>query len=125
MVQVQESPSVLLAGMAGSSMPVAVSHGEGHAEFASQEALEACHDSGLVALRYVDNQLQTTETYPMNPNGSPLGITALSSADGRSTIMMPHPERVYRSVTNSWSPDEWGEDGAWTRLFRNARVFVD
>ncbi|GAA6153003.1 phosphoribosylformylglycinamidine synthase [Pseudoteredinibacter isoporae] len=124
MVQVQESPSVLLAGMAGSSMPVAVSHGEGRAEFASDESLQACHDSGLVALRYVDNQLQVSETYPMNPNGSPLGITALSSADGRSTIMMPHPERVYRAVTNSWHPDDWEEDGAWTRLFRNARVFV-
>jgi len=125
MVQVQESPSVLLAGMAGSSMPVAVSHGEGRAEFASEAALQACHDSGLVALRYVDNHLQVSETYPMNPNGSPLGITALSSEDGRCTIMMPHPERVYRAVTNSWAPDAWEEDGAWTRLFRNARVFVD
>ncbi|MCV6626393.1 MAG: phosphoribosylformylglycinamidine synthase subunit PurQ, partial [Cellvibrionaceae bacterium] len=124
MVTVADTPSVLLQGMAGSSMPVAVSHGEGRAEFASEAELDACHQSGLVALRYVDNHLKVSETYPMNPNGSPLGITSLTSRDGRATIMMPHPERVYRSVTNSWHPDEWGEDGPWTRLFRNARVFV-
>jgi phosphoribosylformylglycinamidine synthase len=124
LVQVPESPSVLLQGMAGSHMPIAVSHGEGRAEFASAEALEACNESGMVALRYIDNHLSVTEQYPANPNGSPLGITGLTSRDGRATILMPHPERVFRTVTNSWHPDEWGEDGAWLRLFRNARIFV-
>ncbi len=124
LVQVQESPSVLFSGMAGSHMPVAVAHGEGHAEFADAAAVQAFDDSGQVALRYVDNQLLPTETYPANPNGSPAGITSVTSTDGRATIMMPHPERVFRAVTNSWHPDEWGEDGAWLRLFRNARVFV-
>ncbi|MDQ2075370.1 phosphoribosylformylglycinamidine synthase [Marinimicrobium sp. ABcell2] len=125
LVQVPESPSVLLRGMAGSHLPVAVAHGEGRAEFASAEALKACDESGTVALRYIDNHLSVTENYPANPNGSPLGITGLTSRDGRATILMPHPERVFRTVTNSWHPDEWGEDGAWLRLFRNARVFVD
>ena len=124
LVQVQESPSVLFAGMAGSHMPVAVAHGEGHAEFADAEALKRCDESGTVALRFIDNSLRVTETYPANPNGSPLGITSVSSTDGRVTIMMPHPERVFRAVTNSWKPDGWTDDGAWLRLFRNARVFV-
>ncbi len=125
LVQVQESPSVLFAGMAGSHMPVVVSHGEGRAEFADESATQACHESGTVAVRYVDNHLQVTETYPANPNGSPLGITAVTSRDGRATIMMPHPERVFRTVTNSWHPDHWQEDGAWLRLFRNARTYIN
>jgi phosphoribosylformylglycinamidine synthase len=77
-----------------------------------------------VALRYIDNNLQVTETYPANPNGSPAGITGVTSLDGRVTIMMPHPERVARAVTNSWHPDDWKDDSAWMRIFRNARVFV-
>ncbi len=124
LVQIAESPSVLLTGMAGSHLPVAVAHGEGRAEFADVGALEACDGSGQVALRYLDNHLAVTETYPANPNGSPRGITGVTSADGRATIMMPHPERVFRSVTNSWRPDDWGEEGPWLRMFRNARVFV-
>lgn len=76
-------------------------------------------------MRYLDNNLNVTEQYPANPNGSPRGITSVTSRDGRATIMMPHPERVFRTVTNSWHPDDWQEDGAWLRLFRNARVFVD
>jgi phosphoribosylformylglycinamidine synthase len=124
LVQVQESSSVLFAGMAGSHMPVAVAHGEGYAEFANQDALNRCNTSGAVALRFVNNHIQPTETYPANPNGSPLGITSVCSKDGRTTIMMPHPERVFRAVTNSWKPDDWKDDGAWLRLFRNARVFV-
>ncbi|MAI64275.1 MAG: hypothetical protein CL600_05275, partial [Alteromonas sp.] len=76
------------------------------------------------ALRYVDNYGNQTMQYPANPNGSPQGITGLASADGRSTIMMPHPERVFRAVANSWCPDDWQEDGAWMRIFRNARKFV-
>ncbi|HWV16719.1 MAG TPA: phosphoribosylformylglycinamidine synthase [Cellvibrio sp.] len=124
LVQVQESSSVLFKGMAGSHMPVAVAHGEGYAEFASAEALKACNESGTVAMRFIDNHLKPTETYPANPNGSPLGITSVSSRDGRVTLMMPHPERVFRAVSNSWHPDDWKDDGAWLRLFRNARVFV-
>ncbi|MDB2331689.1 phosphoribosylformylglycinamidine synthase subunit PurQ, partial [Alteromonas sp.] len=122
MVEVMESSSVLLDGMAGSRMPIAVSHGEGQAEFASDSALSSV--APQVALRYVDNYGQPTMQYPANPNGSPQGITGLTSSDGRSTIMMPHPERVFRAVANSWRPDDWQEDGAWMRIFRNARRFV-
>lgn len=125
LVGIDDSPSVLFAGMAGSIMPVAVAHGEGRAEFASDDLFKSCDDSGLVGARFMDNFLQVTECYPANPNGSPEGITGVTSADGRVTIMMPHPERVVRSVTNSWSPDDWQEDSGWMRMFRNARVFVD
>jgi phosphoribosylformylglycinamidine synthase len=123
MVEVQQAPSVLLDGMAGSRMPIAVAHGEGRAEFASAESLAAVQ--AQVTLRYVENDGAVAQHYPANPNGSPEGITGLCSSDGRVTIMMPHPERVIRSVQNSWHPDEWGEDGAWMRLFRNARRWVD
>lgn len=125
MVQIQESASIFLQGMAGSRMPIAIAHGEGHAEFESEEALLEADLSGTVALRYVDNHGKVTEAYPANPNGSPRGITGLTSRDGRVTIMMPHPERVFRAVQNSWRPDEWQEDGGWMRMFRNARVWVD
>jgi phosphoribosylformylglycinamidine synthase len=124
MVEVMQSDSVLLRGMAGSRMPVAVSHGEGRAEFADAGALTQSLQSGKVALRYVDNYGRVTEQYPANPNGSPQGVTGLTTTDGRVTIMMPHPERVFRTVANSWHPDEWQEDSPWMRLFRNARVFV-
>jgi phosphoribosylformylglycinamidine synthase len=125
LVQVQESPSILLRGMAGSHMPIAVAHGEGRAEFSDEVAQAGAEKAGLVALRFVDNRLATAGKYPANPNGSPAGITGLSSSDGRATIMMPHPERVFRTVQCSWAPGSWGEDGAWMRLFRNARVWVD
>ncbi|SDA82542.1 phosphoribosylformylglycinamidine synthase [Pseudomonas sp. NFPP33] len=125
MVQVQESASIFLQGMAGSRMPIAIAHGEGHAEFESEEALLEADLSGAVALRFVDNHGKVTEAYPANPNGSPRGITGLTSRDGRVTIMMPHPERVFRAVQNSWRPDEWQEDAGWMRMFRNARVWVD
>jgi phosphoribosylformylglycinamidine synthase len=111
--------------MAGSRLPVAVAHGEGRAEFAKAEQLQAMAASGNVALRYVNNAGELTEQYPANPNGSPQGITGVSSNDGRVTIMMPHPERVFRSVTNSWAPADQGEDSGWMRMFRNARVWVD
>ncbi|AWL12685.1 Phosphoribosylformylglycinamidine synthase [Saliniradius amylolyticus] len=124
LVEVPESPSVLLKGMAGSQMPVAVSHGEGRAEFKAATPQQVLEEQ-LVSLRYVDNYGQVTEQYPANPNGSPQGITGLTSKDGRSTIMMPHPERVFRTVANSWHPDDWQEDSPWMRLFRNARVFVE
>ncbi|MBA1193257.1 phosphoribosylformylglycinamidine synthase [Pseudomonas entomophila] len=125
MVEVQKSNSIFLEGMAGSRMPIAIAHGEGHAEFASEQALIDADASGCVALRYVDNHGRVTEAYPANPNGSPRGITGLTNRDGRVTIMMPHPERVFRAVQNSWCPDDWQEDGALMRMFRNARVWVD
>ncbi len=124
LVKIQESPSVLFKGMAGSHMPVAVAHGEGRAEFASEEAFATFNKSGVVSMRFIDNHRAVTEQYPANPNGSPAGITSVTSLDGRATIMMPHPERVFRAVTNSWHPAEWEEDSAWMRLFRNARAFV-
>ncbi len=124
MVEVQHSPSILLSGMQGSRMPVIVAHGEGRAEMADAVATQALHDSGLVALRYIDNTGQVTETFPANPNGSPQGITAVTNHDGRHTIMMPHPERVFRAVQHSWKPDGWQEDGPWLRLFRNARAWL-
>jgi phosphoribosylformylglycinamidine synthase len=122
LVEVLDSPSVLLAGMAGSRMPVAVSHGEGKPEFASAAQQRAC--GPLAAIRYVDNRGQLAVSYPANPNGAVDGIAALTTADGRVTITMPHPERVYRSVQNSWHPATAGEDSGWMRLFRNARVWV-
>ncbi|WP_282875226.1 phosphoribosylformylglycinamidine synthase [Pseudomonas peli] len=125
MVQVQESASIFLRGMAGSRMPIAIAHGEGHAEFENEEALLEADLSGCVAMRFIDNHGKVTETYPANPNGSPRGITGLTSRDGRVTIMMPHPERVFRAVQNSWKPDDWQEDAGWMRMFRNARVWVD
>ncbi|MBI4938487.1 MAG: phosphoribosylformylglycinamidine synthase, partial [Nitrosomonadales bacterium] len=138
MVEVQRSPSILFDGMAGSRMPVVVSHGEGYADFGITPA--SGHESSpklrsgdarklkaaqpLVTLRYVDNTGKPTETYPLNPNGSPQGITGLTTPDGRFSIMMPHPERVFRAVQNSWYPREWRENGAWLRMFQNARKWV-
>jgi len=124
LVRVEDSPSVLLAGMAGSHLPIAVAHGEGRAEFSSDESLVDCEATGAVALRYIENDLSTATRYPANPNGSPAGITGLCSLDGRATIMMPHPERVFRTVQHSWAPAEWPEDGGWMRLFRNARHWL-
>ncbi len=124
LVEINESPSIFFKDMAGSRMPIAVSHGEGHAEFSSAEAVNTVNESGTVAMRFVDNYGQVTETYPANPNGSVDGITALTTTDGRVTIMMPHPERVFRTVANSWHPDEWQEDSPWVRMFRNARKFI-
>jgi phosphoribosylformylglycinamidine synthase len=124
LVRVEESPSILLAGMAGSHMPIAVAHGEGRAEFSDEAALHAALDTGTVALRFIDNELAVARQYPANPNGSPAGISGLCSLDGRVTIMMPHPERVFRTVQHSWAPGDWGEDGAWMRLFRNARRWL-
>ena len=123
-LKVEDTPSILLKGMAGSVLPIAVAHGEGRAEFASRQDAETCVASGLVSLRYVDGNHQYTERYPLNPNGSPFGITGLTSKDGRALIMMPHPERVFRTVQYSWHPADWGEDGPWMKLFRNAREFV-
>ncbi|TCK17420.1 phosphoribosylformylglycinamidine synthase [Thiogranum longum] len=124
LVEILDTPSVLLKDMAGSHLPIAVAHGEGRAAFTSREQAQAVLDSGHVALRYVDHYGEATEAYPHNPNGSAFGITGLTTDDGRFTIMMPHPERVFRGVQHSWCPDEWGEDGPWLRMFRNARYQV-
>jgi phosphoribosylformylglycinamidine synthase len=120
MVEVPESPSLFLAGMAGSRMPVVVSHGEGRADFS--ETGDAA--KVLAAMRYLDNAGNATEIYPYNPNGSPGGLTGVTTADGRFTIMMPHPERVFRTVQMSWHPENLGEDSPWMRMFRNARSWV-
>jgi phosphoribosylformylglycinamidine synthase len=119
MLEVQRSPALFFDGMAGSRMPIAVAHGEGFAEFTDPAAREAAQP--LVSLRFVDNRGAPTESYPCNPNGSPGGITGLTTPDGRFTVLMPHPERVFRAVQNSWHPADWGEDGPWLRMFRNAR----
>jgi phosphoribosylformylglycinamidine synthase len=123
-VKIEPSPSILFAGMTGSVLPIAVAHGEGFTEFADTAALAHCATSGLVAARYVDNHHQPTELYPLNPNGSPQGLTALTTTTGRVTIMMPHPERVHRSACMSWAPKTWGEDSPWMKLFRNARAWL-
>jgi phosphoribosylformylglycinamidine synthase len=125
LVEVVASPSLFLRDMAGSRLPIAVAHGEGRAEFRKDSDLPAAHEQQLVALRYVDHYGNVTQTYPFNPNGSPGGVTGMTTRDGRFTIMMPHPERVFLTVQNSWHPDEWGEDGPWLRMFRNARVWVE
>ncbi len=120
MVEVAASPSLFFSGMAGSRMPIATAHGEGRAVFDSEEA----RSRALVALRYVDNRGRPAELYPANPGGSPGGATGFTTADGRFTILMPHPERVFRTVQHSWHPADWGEDGPWMRMFRNARKAV-
>jgi phosphoribosylformylglycinamidine synthase len=119
LVEVQESPSILLQGMAGSRLPVAVAHGEGRAVYGAKSVTDAS-----IALRFVDNRGRHTEHYPENPNGSPAGITGVTSRDGRATILMPHPERVVRGVQLSWAPPAWGEHSPWLRLFENARRWV-
>jgi len=121
LVEVQKSKSLFLNDLAGSRMPIAVSHGEGRVEVKDAAHLAAIEASGAVALRFVNNYGEQTEQYPANPNGSPNGISGLTSDDGRVTIMMPHPERVFRTVANSWHPDQWGEDSPWMRMFRNVR----
>ena len=122
MVEVQPSPSIFFNDMAGSHMPIVVSHGEGYADFGDSKRLKAAQS--LVTLRYVDHRGNATETYPLNPNGSPQGITGLTTPDGRFSIMMPHPERVFRAVQNSWHPSDWQENGAWLKMFQNARKWV-
>jgi len=123
MVRIDPSPSILLAPMAGSRLPIVTSHGEGLAEFASTRDLQMASQK-LVSLTYIDNHGETANRYPANPNGSPLGIAGLSNEDGRVTIMMPHPERCFRTVQHSWHPADWGEDSPWQQLFFNARDWL-
>ena len=122
LVQVETTPSILFRGMEGSRMPIVTAHGEGRAVFADSRQMDAARY--LVAARYVDNRGKVTERYPFNPNGSPLGVTALTTPDGRFNILMPHPERVFRTAALSWHPPEWEEDSPWMRMFRNARAWV-
>jgi phosphoribosylformylglycinamidine synthase len=118
MVEVTPSPSIFFQGMEGSRMPIVTAHGEGRALFKEGEA------GALVCMRYVNNRGEPAETYPYNPSGSPHGITGLTTADGRFTIVMPHPERVFRTVQMSWAPDRSVEDSPWMRMFYNARRWV-
>jgi phosphoribosylformylglycinamidine synthase len=120
LVEVLDSPSIFFAGMNGTQAPIAIAHGEGYADFTQTGDIDAV----IRALRYVDNRGEATEVYPFNPNGSPQGITAVTTPDGRFTVMMPHAERVFRTVQHSWAPEGWGEDGPWMRMFRNARKWV-
>lgn len=124
LVKVGHSKSIFLQGMESSIFPVAIAHGEGRAEFSTSDAEIAALNSGNIGLQYIDNYGTVTENYPSNPNGSPNGIAGMCNDDGRFTIMMPHPERVFRAVTNSWRHDEWKEDGPTMRMFRNARVWL-
>ena len=125
MVRVENSRSLLLEGMDNRLLLIATSHGEGRAEFASPEQLRLCEESGMVACRFVDGSGEPTETYPANPNGSPGGLAGLTSRDGRVTALMPHPERLFRTVQHSWRPPGWGEHGPWMQMFRNARAAID
>jgi len=126
MVEVLDSSSLFFKGMAGTTIPVAVAHGEGFANFSRQGNAQAV----LGAMRFIDHRGQATETYPFNPNGSPAGLTSVTTADGRFTVLMPHPERVTRNVMMSWSPQKWGPQDSlgpytpWMRFFQNARVSV-
>jgi phosphoribosylformylglycinamidine synthase len=124
-VEILDSPSVLFAGMPGSRLAIAVAHGEGRPQFQSDEQLQHCLGQQLVVLRFIGNRGEPACRYPANPNGAVHGIAALTTSDGRVTVTMPHPERVYRTAQNSWHPREAGEDSGWMRMFRNARVWLD
>jgi phosphoribosylformylglycinamidine synthase len=121
LVEIQDSPSLFFQSMQGSRMPIAVAHGEGRVELRADVSLDQIKQEKLLALQFVDNYGKATESYPANPNGSPQGATGFTTRDGRFTILMPHPERVFRSVQNSWHPDDWREDSPWMLMFRNAR----
>ena len=123
-VKINPSASLLFESMAGSILPVAVAHGGGRADI-NHEQFQAIQDANLNVMQYVNSQSEPTELYPLNPNGSIFGITALTNTDGRFTIMMPHPERLFRTSQYSWHPDDWGEDGPWMRMFRHARVVIN
>jgi len=124
LVQIEESPSIFFREMKGARLPIAIAHGEGRTLFADAEARSRAERAGLFAARFVDGHGAPTARYPANPNGSADGLTALTTPDGRITIMMPHPERVFRTVQLSWHPSEWGEDSPWLRLFQNARSWL-
>jgi phosphoribosylformylglycinamidine synthase len=118
LLEVVQSPSLFLRGMAGSRIPVSVAHGEGRPEFESP--LDAA--AARVSLRYVDGEGNAATHFPANPNGAPNAVAGLTSEDGRVTILMPHPERTLRTANFSWAPGDWPEESPWLRMFRNARV---
>jgi phosphoribosylformylglycinamidine synthase len=120
MVEVLESPSLFLHGMAGSRLPIAVAHGEGFANFKHR----GNPAQAIAAMRFVDNGGAATEQYPFNPNGSPAGLTAVTTADGRFTAMMPHPERVFRNIQMSWTSGHPNDLSPWMRIWRNARKWI-
>jgi phosphoribosylformylglycinamidine synthase len=124
MAQIPQNPSILFQGMQGSWLPIVVAHGEGQAEFRDPDHARQLILNKQVAMCFVDNRGNLTQRYPFNPNGSPHGITGLTTPDGRFTVMMPHPERIFRSVSMSWRPEGIGDDSPWMRMFRNARVWV-
>ncbi len=124
MVEVLDSPSIFFRGMGGAMLPIPVAHGEGMAEYDAVSGSQKTLAARVAALRFVDNYDRPASFYPANPNGSPGGITGFTTGDGRFTIMMPHPERLFRAVQGSWRPNDWQEDGPWMRMFRNARVWV-
>lgn len=125
MAEVKKSPSIFFTGMEGSRLPIPVAHGEGRASFETADKQMQAMGASLVALQYIDNYGQATETYPFNPNGSPQGITALTTPDGRATIIMPHPERAFLTQQYSWHPNNWGSNGPWFKLFQNARAWTE
>ncbi|HZL08178.1 MAG TPA: phosphoribosylformylglycinamidine synthase subunit PurQ, partial [Candidatus Dormibacteraeota bacterium] len=125
LVKINESPSILFKGMTDSILPIPVAHGEGKAQFTDSQQIKSAQKANLVTAQYVDNHGQTTETYPANPNGSPDGITALTTPDGRATILMPHPERAFMTRQLSWHPADWGPDSPWLQIFRNARAWTE
>ena len=124
LVEIPPSPPLFFRGMEGSVLPIVVAHGEGRAEFSRPDGAQQLLASGRVALRFVDHHERITERYPANPNGSPLGIAGILNTDGRFTLLMPHPERVVRTLQLSWHPRNWGEHSPWLRMFRNARAWV-
>ena len=125
MVRIEASPSIFFKGMEGSILPVAVAHGEGRAEFASAQSESLVNSTHCVSARFVDDLGQPTQRYPLNPNGSANGLTAVTTPDGRATLLMPHPERVLRSAQLSWHPKEFGRESPWLRFFANARAWVN
>jgi phosphoribosylformylglycinamidine synthase len=125
MARINDSPSIFFKDMAGSHLPIPTAHGEGRAAFANDKQAKQALEQNLVAMQYIDNYGQATEQYPANPNGSPQGITALTTPDGRATILMPHPERAFLTPQLSWHPADWGPDSPWLRIFQNARAWTE
>ena len=125
MVEVSSDHSILFKDMKGSRLPVSTAHGEGRAVFLEKSSATAMHQAGQLCLRFIDNSGNPTERYPLNPNGSVGGLSGFTNDSGRFTIMMPHPERVFRTVSNSWHPGGWGEYSPWIKMFQNARQWVE